>query len=134
MICKEQVIIMMQKWKNDLVLIAFIGIVLLLFWSIPLLFYNQKEAYVTIYQNGDIYFKGSLAEDNSISISDCHGNYNLILINNNTVKMSDAKCPDKLCIKQGNISKNGESIICLPNRVVIQITSEEESGLDTVTH
>lgn len=134
MIYKERLITMLQKWKYDLMVIGCLCITVLLFWGLPCILTSTGEAYVTIYRDGEVYFTGALSEDNSISVTDSYGNYNLILIDNNTVKMSDAQCPDKLCIKHGSISKNGESIICLPNKVVVQITSEEESDLDAVTN
>jgi hypothetical protein len=47
------------------------------------------------------------------------------------VHMVDSACPDKLCVKTGWISSPGESIVCLPNRVVIEITSGD-GGPDVV--
>jgi len=37
------------------------------------------------------------------------------------VHMISSPCPDKICIKQGYINKAGESIVCLPNRVIITL-------------
>ena len=42
--------------------------------------------------------------------------------------MSDADCPDKLCIHQGRIHKNGQWIICLPNRVAVTIEGAAEDA------
>lgn len=39
------------------------------------------------------------------------------------VRMVDSACPDKLCVRTGWISRPGESIVCLPNRVVVEIVS-----------
>ena len=47
--------------------------------------------------------------------------YNLIEIGDGEVKVIDADCPDKLDVKQGSISKVGEIIVCLPNRMVIEL-------------
>ncbi len=47
------------------------------------------------------------------------------------IRMLDSACPDKLCVHTGWISRPGESIVCLPNRVVIEIRSGEE-GPDVV--
>lgn len=46
---------------------------------------------------------------------------NEIVIENGYVYMKAAICPDKLCVKSGKISKKGEQIICLPNRVIVRI-------------
>jgi hypothetical protein len=47
------------------------------------------------------------------------------------VRMVDSACPDKLCVKTGWISSPGESIVCLPNRVVIEVVSGD-GGPDVV--
>lgn len=47
------------------------------------------------------------------------------------VRMVDSACPDKLCVRTGWISRPGESIVCLPNRVVIEIVGGE-GGPDVV--
>jgi hypothetical protein len=44
-------------------------------------------------------------------------------ISGSQVRMVDSACPDKLCVRAGWISRPGESIICLPNRVVLEIMS-----------
>ena len=48
--------------------------------------------------------------------------------------MIEADCPDQLCVHQKKISMNHESIICLPNRVVVEIESSENSEYDAVTN
>jgi hypothetical protein len=47
------------------------------------------------------------------------------------VRMVDSACPDKLCVKRGWISSPGQSIVCLPNRVVIEVVSGD-GGPDVV--
>ena len=42
--------------------------------------------------------------------------------------MSEADCPDKLCKNMGTIDKKGESIICLPHQVVVEITDDKSGG------
>ena len=50
------------------------------------------------------------------------------------VRMVESACRDKICIGVGWIDSDGQSIICLPNRVVIRITGKRKSGkVDTVT-
>ena len=40
--------------------------------------------------------------------------------------MEDADCPDKHYIKQGKIDSNGQKIVCLPNKTIVEISSEKE--------
>ena len=48
--------------------------------------------------------------------------------------MTDADCPDQLCVHQKAASKNHESIICLPNKVVVEVNGNKESEFDAVAN
>ncbi len=52
-------------------------------------------------------------------------------IRDGSVRMVESACPDKLCVRSGWISRPGESIVCLPNRVVLEIKASE-GGPDAV--
>jgi hypothetical protein len=51
----------------------------------------------------------------------------VVRITNESVQMLSSPCRNKLCVKQGAIRNNGESIICVPNRIGIVITSPDSS-------
>ena len=51
---------------------------------------------------------------------------------NKKVKIIEASCPDKIDVKFGEIDKVGQSIICMPNRLIIQIKSNKPNELDVV--
>ena len=59
---------------------------------------------------------------------------NILTIKNGKAKMTDADCPDQLCVHQKAASKNHESIICLPNKVVVEVDGSEESEFDAVAN
>lgn len=69
----------------------------------------------------------SINEDREVHI-DGIGN---IIINKGEVFVEEMSCPDKLCEKTGHISKKGESIICLPNKLVIKIS--DSGDLDGIS-
>jgi len=46
---------------------------------------------------------------------------NVIYIEKDGVSMISAECPDKLCVNQGKIKNSSRSIVCLPNRIVVEI-------------
>ncbi|MDR7857056.1 NusG domain II-containing protein [Tissierella sp.] len=61
--------------------------------------------------------------------------YNLVEIGDGTVRVIEASCPDELDVKQGSISAPGQIIVCLPNRLVIEIKgSSEVPGVDNISH
>lgn len=58
----------------------------------------------------------------------------VIEVKGGKVRMKRSTCRDKLCIGMGWVDSCGESIVCLPNRVVIRIAGERQSHqVDTVT-
>ncbi len=46
---------------------------------------------------------------------------NIVEIANNSVHMENADCPDKLCVSQGWINTPMQSVVCLPNQVIVEI-------------
>ena len=53
---------------------------------------------------------------------------NVCEIKNGTVSMTEADCPDQLCVHQREITSAGGTIVCLPNRVVLEISGNSGSG------
>lgn len=86
---------------------------------------------VTVKVNGELKGTYSLAEDQTIEIN---GGTNILQIKNGKADMTEADCPDQLCVNQRAISRQGESIICLPHKVVVEVESSESSELDAVTN
>ena len=52
---------------------------------------------------------------------------NILVIEDGRAYLSDANCPDKLCVHQGKISRTGEVITCLPNKLTVTVFGAEES-------
>ena len=127
----------MGKLKKDTILLGGILLTAFLFWLLPLLLnrINSKfPAIVSVYQDGQLLASYPLTDDLTEAIPWGENGYNLLLIENGTASVTDATCPDQLCVRQRAISQNGESIICLPHRLVLQIEGEEEGELDAVTY
>ena len=58
---------------------------------------------------------------------------NRLVIRGGEAWIEDADCPDRLCVKQGRISRNGQAVTCLPHKLVITVESGKETELDGVT-
>lgn len=116
-----------------MIILAFILIVALAAYVIPALLPNDETGVISVYQDGTLLYQYSLEEEQTITVSSPEG-YNLLLIGESEVRVTDADCPDQLCTRQSAISRKGESIICLPHKLVIQIDSGKESELDAVTN
>ena len=110
-----------------LMLVVLIGIAAFVFMT------NDKAgAKVRVTVDGNEYGQYSLDEDAEIPIEIDGVTANLLEIKAGKADMTEAVCPDKLCVHQKAISKNHETIVCLPNKVVVEIIGSEESGLDTI--
>lgn len=57
---------------------------------------------------------------------------NHLIIEDGVCFVEEADCPDKLCVKQGKIDKIGQSIICLPHRVVVTIKGDASKEIDSI--
>ncbi|MDO4489489.1 MAG: NusG domain II-containing protein [Lachnospiraceae bacterium] len=55
---------------------------------------------------------------------------NLLVIENGKAHMEEASCPDGVCKGMGEIDSEGQSIICLPNEIVV-VVADEKSETDT---
>ena len=62
-----------------------------------------------------------------------NGGSNVLVIGDGMAWVSEANCPDKVCMGMGKISRNGEFIACLPNRLIVVIEGGEASPVDART-
>jgi len=56
-----------------------------------------------------------------------------VIIQDKKVWVQESGCPNKTCMKMGKISKSGQSIICLPNQILIAIKGDHQPKYDSVT-
>ena len=70
--------------------------------------------------------------DASYTITGANGGTNLLVIEDGAARIEEASCPDGVCVHTGRIRRNGQSIVCRPNQVVVEIVSDTEnsSGVD----
>lgn len=87
-----------------------------------------EKAYARVTVDGEEFGSYSLDEDQIVEIHDT----NRLVIEDGAARMEWADCPDQICVGHRAVSYDGESIICLPNKVVVSVKSEEGSGLDGV--
>jgi hypothetical protein len=115
--------------KNDIILFAIL--ILIAIAAIFFLNLNRTEGgRVVITVNGKEYKTLDLDKDATITIEDENGDYNTVVIKDGIVDMTGANCPDKLCVKHKSIHYNGETIVCLPHKVVLEIVGGEEDDVD----
>lgn len=77
-----------------------------------------------------------LSFDRKETISSPDGGTNTFEIKNGAVYMREADCHDKICVGMHSISKPGETIVCLPHKLVLAIVTSDEKQMpvpDAVT-
>lgn len=114
-----------KKGKN---IIWIAGFVLLFLLCIGIwLAQNTTESgqTVVISQNGKELYRIPVTEHKTIRVDGEQGGENLIVIDSGSVSITQADCPDKLCVKQGAVSRTGVPIVCLPHRLVVVIEGRE---------
>ena len=67
-----------------------------------------------------------LDTDAEIRLESENGGYNILVIKDGKADVTEASCPDKICVNQHAVSKTGEAITCLPNKTVIEIVGGEQ--------
>lgn len=116
--------------KNDVIL----AVIVLVIAILGLIFYRnlgqQTAGTITVTVDGNVYGTYSLEQDQEISI----GKTNRLVIKAGKADMIEADCPDQICVDHKEISKNKESIVCLPNKVIVEVVGGEEASLDAVTN
>lgn len=116
--------------KNDWIFIAAVLVFGMLFWRLQYLGKESGEGTVVIKVDGETYGEYSLKKEQTIKINDT----NRIAVKEGHVEMVDANCPDQICVHHKAISRTGESIICLPNQVVLSIEDGKDAKLDAVAN
>ena len=126
----------MGKWlkKRDIILIVsllVVGIIALVIWHF---IYSVDGKYVTIEQRDNLIRIYPLNVDKEIEIEHRGEVVNKIIIEDGYCYMEEAECPDHLCIKQGKVNKSGQTIVCLPNRVVVTVVDSDSSDYDSIVN
>lgn len=117
--------------KKDYIFIAVLLAVCLAGLCFFYIFFHQNGGQVVVTRDGETYGTYSLSKDQTISIKDGNGNVtNTLVIRNQKAYMESADCPDKLCVRQKSISLVHETIVCLPNKVVVTVENKEASEID----
>lgn len=116
--------------KGDLILI----VVVLLAAAGIYLFYSAGADTgngVTVTVDGAEKAFLSLDADDSIRM-DTENGYNVITVKDGEVFLTEADCRDQICVEHKKISKVGETIVCLPHKLVVEIVGDEPAEFDAV--
>jgi len=126
--------------RGDFILIGIVLIAALAFIVPKWLFQDSSEnmhnnkVYAEITVDGELFKRVELTEEEqTVEVKTDHG-YNILKIHDHGIEMVEADCSDHVCLSFGFVSKRGDTIVCLPHRVLVELKSEsvEESDTDAV--
>ena len=115
-----------KRLRMDLVLILAL---LLVAGALAFLLRDGKEAgaSVVVLINGEETARYPLGKNSTHVLN---GGTNTLVIENGYAWMSEAECPDQICVHMGKIHLNGQLVVCLPNGVIVTVEGGEDSGVD----
>ena len=116
--------------KNDMLLIlALLVLAGAVYGILRLTREPGNEAAVTV--DGQLVLTVPLTREATVTVGENRGFRNVVEVSGGRVRVVDADCPDRLCVRQGWIRYSGESIVCLPHKLVVTVRGSEHD-LDAV--
>lgn len=117
--------------KNDVLLVAallLLGGALALF----LLATRREGGTVRVQIDGETVMELPLDQDARLVLGEGEGT-NTLTVSGGTAQIVQADCPDQVCVRQGAVRYAGESIVCLPHRLIVAIEGGTAGGIDGST-
>lgn len=87
---------------------------------------KRQGVFAVVYVSGKEAARLELSQDAEMTFTSDDGGHNCVVVRGGAVSVTEADCPDLICKRHAPISQVGESIICLPHRLVVTI----EGGAD----
>lgn len=116
-----------KRRRNDILLLAGVLVAVTVF-ALAYFLTRQEGAYAAVIQQGTEIARYSLAEDRQVPIQTDGTVTNLLVIRAGKAQITEADCPDQICVHHRPVSKAGETIVCLPRELVIQIVGEKSAN------
>ena len=121
-----------KKFKNDIIL-AVIVIAVAAVGLLLLNIFKTEGSFAVVKIDGKETERYPLSVNTEVVIETGDDGRNTLVIEDSKAFMKDANCPDKICEGHSKISYKGETIVCLPHKVVIEIVADENTDeLDAV--
>ena len=123
----------MKKTKFWAIIISALFVISCIGASAVFLYHGTGNV-VSVYHQGNLVktiHLDTVTTPYSFTVESNHGNFNVITVEQGRICISEASCPDHVCIKTGWISNGAIPIVCLPNELVIQVESSDLNKVDS---
>ena len=117
--------------KHDICLILAVLLLAGGFWLFRVLT-REEGGRVEVSVDGQVVMTLPLEEDTSLVLGE-GAHTNTLVIRDGAAQVTEASCPDHVCMDRGAVRYDGETIVCLPNKLVVTVVGGEDSGLDGVS-
>ena len=118
-----------MKRRNDLLLVGGLLLAAALLWILARP--GGTGGWAVVVEDGEETVRYPLDVEQTVTIGG--DDYNVLRIAGGEASIVEANCGDHTCVRTGAISREGETIVCLPHRLVIRIEGGEASGFDADT-
>ena len=117
-----------SRLRTDLIVITSLLLLALILYLV--LNAGRREGGVAVVRvDGVVTEKYSLSRNGTFPLN---GGSNILVIEDGQAWVSEADCPDLICVRQGRIHYTGQVITCLPNRLTVTIEGGEDDGVDLI--
>lgn len=108
------------------VVVVLIAVLLMSVIAMICLYQRTPGQWVAIVQDGEVLetIDLSKAEDRTFTITSPDGGENVICIENGTIRILSADCPDGTCVQMGTLQSEAEPLVCLPHKLLIRFQEE----------
>ncbi|KUO53316.1 MAG: hypothetical protein APF76_08685 [Desulfitibacter sp. BRH_c19] len=128
----------MRFKKGDLVIIILLIAASISWFMKDIIWPNDTNNQAVIKIDGQIHTTIPLDSSNerkeiALTLPDDNDVHSIIVTEKDKIWVEESSCPNKICVNTGEISKPSQSIVCLPNKVVIYIEGSEKTDIDDVS-
>ena len=117
--------IMKLSGKRDLILAAAILLIAAALFGFNYISHKKPAVTVQITVDGKEVEIHDLSRDTELTVTGANKGTNHLIVRDGEIWCSEASCPDKVCVHQGKKHLSSDTIVCLPNKMIVTITGDE---------
>lgn len=122
----------MKQKRNTIILVSAVVVVALAVVVFQMIFLKKEGTYALVQVRQEQRYRLDLQKETELVVEDETG-FNKIKVKDGAVAVTEADCPDKVCVRTGYISKTGEVIACLPHELTVTISGADAKE-DAMVH
>ena len=113
-----------HKRRNTILLAVILLAVFGIGWLVQHRMLGSSGPAAVVQYKGEIIHRLPLDRETSVVVGDRDGDYNIVTVKDGKVSVTEANCPDQICVYIGQISTVEEVIACLPHGMIVYIEEE----------